>query len=78
MRSLGPAVRSRAELVELTGLTPQTVRRWLKILQDERRIAIEGKPQSNKARYYAIEPFETDGQLLFSWDDRSVEPGSED
>lgn len=69
MRALGTRVMSRAELVEITGLTPQTVRRWLKILQDEGRVSIEGKPQSNKARYYAIVPIEPDGQLALRWDD---------
>lgn len=56
MRALGRELRSRVELVEMTGLKPQSVRRWLKILQDEGRVAIEGKPQSNKARYIALVP----------------------
>lgn len=60
LRFIGRAQVSRAEVQEATGLGPQAARRWLKTLQEERRIRLDGKPTSNKARYYAIAPFVDD------------------
>ncbi len=57
LRILGRDQLSRAEIQQQTGLSAQAVRSWLKILQDEHRIRLNGKPQSNSARYYAIPPF---------------------
>jgi len=49
--ALQTRTRSRAELAEITGMKPQTVRSWLLRLRQEGVIEIIGKPQSNSARY---------------------------
>jgi ATP-dependent DNA helicase RecG len=60
LRALGRTHKSRAELEVVTGLSGQAVRSWLKILQDEGRVRLDGKPQSNKARYLALPPYVED------------------
>lgn len=57
LRALGRSHKSRAELQDVTGLSGQAVRSWLRILQNEGRVRLDGKPQSNKARYVAIPPY---------------------
>jgi ATP-dependent DNA helicase RecG len=53
LRALGEQVLSRAELASITGLSNQTVRRWLTILRREGLVEIAGgeSPQSKNARY---------------------------
>lgn len=57
LRFMGRNYVSRAEVQDATGLGPQAARRWLKTLQEEGRIRLDGKPTSNRARYYAVAPF---------------------
>ena len=57
LRFIGRNHVTRAEVQEATGLGPQAARSWLKTLQDEDRIRLDGKPTSNKVRYYAVPPF---------------------
>lgn len=57
LRFIGRNHVTRAEVQEAAGLGPQAARSWLKTLQDEDRIRLDGKPTSNKVRYYAVPPF---------------------
>lgn len=55
MSALGDDTLSRAEIASRTGLTDQTVRRWLRVLREEGRVKIsEGPLQSKKAKYKRI------------------------
>ena len=58
LRALGNQVLSRAELAAITGLSNQTVRRWLTILRREGLVEIAGgeSPQSKNARYRRCRP----------------------
>ncbi|MFD2356949.1 hypothetical protein ACFSTC_58450 [Nonomuraea ferruginea] len=50
--ALGDETLSRAELARSTGLTDQTVRRWLSIMRDEGTVELIGSsPRSSTARY---------------------------
>ncbi|MEV5711947.1 ATP-binding protein [Actinoallomurus sp. NPDC052274] len=52
LTALGDESLSRAELVTRTGLSDQTVRRWLKIMREEGAIEIVGNsPKSMRVRY---------------------------
>ena len=57
LRVIGRERVSRSDIEVATGLKPQATRSWLKTLQDEGRIKLDGPPTSNKARYYALPPF---------------------
>ncbi|WP_344866524.1 helix-turn-helix domain-containing protein [Planomonospora alba] len=50
--ALGDETLSRAELARRTGLTDQTVRRWLSIMREEGTVELVGSsPRSSTARY---------------------------
>ena len=50
--ALGDETLSRAEMARRTGLTDQTVRRWLSIMRDEGTVELIGSsPRSSTARY---------------------------
>lgn len=71
LRFIGRRSATRREIEEVTGLKASNARAWLRRLQDEGKIEIEGKPTSNSARYRALPPFfdEAPEQLeMFSFD----------
>jgi ATP-dependent DNA helicase RecG len=67
--ALGNEVLSRSELVTRTGLSDQTIRRWLKIMREEGSVEVVGSsPKSKHVRYRRT----YQGQLFHSEDsDRS-------
>ncbi len=62
--ALGDETLSRADLARRTGLSDQTVRRWLKILRQEGRVELTTATQSRHAKYRRIGP--PLGQLTLS------------
>ena len=54
MEALGTSVASRAELAERTGLTDQTVRRWLTLLRKEGLVEATEKATSKNTRYRRV------------------------
>ena len=56
LEALGTSTASRAELAERTGLTDQTVRRWLTLLRKEGLVeATEKATSSRNTKYRRVE-----------------------
>jgi ATP-dependent DNA helicase RecG len=66
LAAFGNEILSRSELVTRTGLSDQTVRRWLKIMREEGSVEVVGSsPKSTHVRYrrrYHSQPFRPEGR----------------